>query len=76
MAIYGNHDSRVCDTGLGGKVGDTLVSNTREIVVWLLLIQLTFPSLTIYAYVSLRFHIWELMFCKVEGAGRIPCLGK
>lgn len=75
VAIYGSHDSRVCDTGLGGNVGDTRVSNTRGIVVWLLLIQLTFPSSTLYASVSLCFHIWELMFCKVEGAERMPCLG-
>lgn len=29
MAMYmGRHESRVCDTGLGGKVGDTQVDNT------------------------------------------------
>lgn len=68
-AMYGSHDRRVCDTGLGRKVGDTQVNNTRDIVVWLLLIQLTFPSSTIYTYVSLHSHRWELMSCKVEGTG-------
>ena len=31
--------------------------------------QLTFPSPTIYACISLHFHIWELVFFRVEGVG-------
>lgn len=65
----GSHDSRMCDTGPGGKLGDSWLT-IRRILAWLLLIQLTVPSPSKYTCISLYFHIWELMFCKEEGVGR------
>lgn len=64
----------MCDTELGGKVGDTPVDNMTQHCGLTVVEELIFPSPTIYACISLHFHIWELMLFRVEGVAGRACL--